>query len=418
MATVVALLLGIAAGAAAAGLVLRRVAREREAAREEARTLERELGATRTEIEVSRRSLDAEREALDARVAAAVKALSADALRQSNESFLALAETKLQGYVSPLKDSLEQVQTHVSALEQARVHAFGALKQELTTLRDGQERLRTETGNLVTALRAPHVRGRWGEVQLKRVVEEAGLLEHCDFVLQSTVRDDEGALLRPDLVVRLPGGKHVVVDAKVPLAAYLDACAATDGDVRALRVADHARQVRDHIGKLAAKAYWRQFEPAPDFVIMFLPDESFLRTALEHDGTLMEYAWASQVVPASPTNLFALLRTVAATWQQDTVAQSAREVHALGQELYDRLGTMAGHIDQLGRSLKSTVGHFNRTVGSLESRVLVTGRKLRDHGIAGDELPALAPLEEQPSALNAPELVEALESAPRALDAA
>jgi DNA recombination protein RmuC len=310
------------------------------------------------------------------------------------------------------------VQTHVTTLEQARVRAFGALSQELTGLRDGQERLRAETGNLVTALRAPHVRGRWGEVQLKRVVEAAGLIEHCDFVLQSTVRDGDGALLRPDLVVRLPGGKQVVVDAKVPLAAYLDACAASDGDARATHLADHARQVRDHVGKLAAKAYWRQFEPAPDFVIMFLPDESFLRAALEHDGSLTEHAWASQVVPASPTNLFALLRTVAATWQQDTVAQSAREVHALGQELYDRLGTMASHFDQLGRSLKSTVGHFNKTVGSLEARVLVTGRRLRDHGIVGDALPALAPLEEQPNGLSAPELVDALESAPRALDAA
>ena len=357
--------------------------------------------------------LDVERRSVDERITAAAKALSADALKENNASFLALAETKLQGYVKPLKESLDKVDGHVRVLEQDRHRAFGALRQELLQLREGQERLRSATGSLATALRAPHVRGRWGEVGLRNVVEAAGLVEHCDFVLQSTTRDAEGGLLRPDLIVRLPGGKQVVVDSKVSLDAYLDACETEDETVRADSLTRHARQVRDHVQKLAAKAYWRQFDPSPDFVVMVLPDETFLRAAQEHDRSLNEDAWASGVVLASPTLLFGLLRTVAATWQQETVAQSAREVHALGQELYDRLSTMAGHVHHLGRSIQSAVGHYNKTVGALEGRVLVTGRRLREHGIVGD-LPELEPIDVQTRSLEAPELVDV----PRALDAA
>jgi DNA recombination protein RmuC len=392
--------LGLTLGAIAVWIALRTVVRERDAGA-------LELARVAAELDLERRSFDQ-------KVVTAVKAASNEAFQANNTAFLELAETKLQGYVRPLKESLEKVDGQVRTLEQARQHAFGALKQELSTLRDGQERLRTETGNLVTALRAPHVRGRWGEVQLKRVVEAAGLMEHCDFVLQATTRDGEGALLRPDLIVNLPGGKHVVVDAKVPLAAYLDACGAEGADAQAGFLADHARQLRDHVGKLGAKAYWRQFEASPDFVIMFLPDESLLRAAQEHDSSIIEDAWRANVIPASPTNLFALLRTVAATWQQETVAQSAREVHVLGQELYDRLGTLAGHFSQLGRSLQSAVGHFNKTVGTLETRVLVTGRRLQEHGISGDALPVLEGVDAQPRELTAAELTDGL----RAIDAA
>jgi DNA recombination protein RmuC len=280
---------------------------------------------------------------------------------------------------------------------------------------EGQDRLRVETGSLRTALRAPHVRGRWGEVQLKRVIELTGMLEHCDFVLQSTTRDADGALLRPDVIVRLPGLKQVVVDAKVPLAAYLDACETADEDVRRRRLAEHARQVRDHIAKLSAKAYWRQFDPAPDFVVMFVPDETFLRAAHEFDSSIGEDAWQANVVLASPTNLFTLLRTIATVWQHETVAESAREVHALGQELYDRLGTMGGHLNQLGRSLTSAIGSYNKTVGTLESRVLVTARKLEAHAIGG-ELPELPPVDVQARGLSAAELVEAADP-PRELSA-
>jgi DNA recombination protein RmuC len=254
-------------------------------------------------------------------------------------------------------------------------------------------------------------------VQLRNVIEHTGMLEHCDFVLQESSRDGEGSLLRPDVVVRLPGGKQVVVDAKVPLAAYLDACEATDPDARALALANHARQLRDHVTKLAAKAYWRQFDPAPDFVVMFVPDETLLRAAQEQDSSIGEYAWGSNVIPASPTNLFALLRTIAAIWQQETIAESAREVHMLGQELYERIATLGGHFAQVGRSLTATVGHYNKTVASLETRVLVTGRKLTEHGMSG-ELPRIEPVDVQPRPLTAPELVEASEHAPWALDAA
>ena len=398
---VLALVLGVVAGAAAMWIIASR------------RLLvsERELASARAELEVERRGFDA-------KIAHAVKTASADAFRASNSAFLELAETKLAGYVRPLKESLDKVDGHVRTLEQARQHAFGALKQELGAVREGQERLRAETGNLVTALRAPHVRGRWGEVQLKRVIEAAGLLEHCDFVLQSATRDDEGSLLRPDVIVRLPGGKQVVVDAKVPLAAYLDACGSDDPDARRAHLVDHARQLRDHVVKLAAKEYSRQFEPSPDFVIMFLPDEAFLRAAQEHDSAITEDAWRLQVVPASPTNLFALLRTIAATWREETVAESAREVHELGQQLCDRLGTLAGHVDQLGRSLTSAVGNYNKTVATLETRVLVTGRKLQEHGMVGEPLRELAPLEAQTRPLQATELVQAVDDGLRAIDAA
>ncbi len=395
------LVLGLVLGAAAAAAVLSRRVLDRE----------RRLASAQAELEVERRGFDA-------KIAHAVTSASTEAFRASNTAFLELAETKLTGYVRPLKESLDKVDGQVRTLEQARERAFGALKHELESVRDGQERLRAETGNLVTALRAPHVRGRWGEVQLKRVIEAAGMLEHCDFVLQSTTRDDDGSLLRPDVIVRLPGGKQVVIDAKVPLAAYLDACEANEADGRQAHLADHARQLRDHVVKLSGKAYWRQFEPSPDFVIMFLPDEALLRAAQDQDAAITEDAWRQNVVPASPTNLFALLRTIAATWREETVAQSAREVHALGQQLCDRLGTMAGHVDQLGRSLTSAVGNYNKTVASLETRVLVAGRKLQEHGMAGEPLPELAPIETQTRPLQAPELVEGLDDGLRAIDAA
>jgi DNA recombination protein RmuC len=379
----------------------------------------------RLEVELEHeRSASKEKVALlaQARVdfADSFRALAADALRGNNESFLQLAgaelgarEKAVEALVAPLRESLERVDGQFRVLDQAR----SALVEQLGTLAKGQEGLRRETGNLVTALRVPHVRGRWGEVQLRRVVEASGMVEHCDFVVQPSTRDAEGSLLRPDLVVRLPGDKQVVVDAKVPLTAYLDAWETDDEAARAAHLAAHARQVRDHVTKLAAKAYWRQFDPAPDFVVMFLPDEAFLRAAQEQDSSIGEYAWGSNVIPASPTNLFALLRTIATVWQQETIAQSAREVHSLGQELYERLATLGGHFAAVGRSLASTVGHYNKTVASFETRVLVTGRKFTEHGIAG-ELARIDPVEEQPRSLSAPELVETTERVTRELDAA
>jgi DNA recombination protein RmuC len=377
------LVIGLIVGAAGALVLLRPALVER-------RRLDRALAETRAELTV-------ERSALNDRLASAIKTISEQALDSSSARFLELADARLAGYVRPLKDSLERMDQQLQGVERIRHEAYGALRNQVATLSE-------RTGSLANALRAPHVRGRWGEVQLKNVVEQAGMLEHCDYVRQATATDDDRTL-RPDLIVRIPGGKHVVVDAKAPLVAYLDAFEATDDAERARHLADHARQVRDHVAKLAGKQYWRQFDPSPDFVVMFLPDESYLRAAHEHDAALAEIAWSANVILASPSTLVALLRTVAATWQQETVAESAREVHSLGRELYERIGKVGEHLSKLGRSLDGTVRSYNEAVGSLETRVLVTARKLEEHGIGG-ELESPAPVERAARPLTAPELQE------------
>ena len=395
---IVALVLGLLLGAACAWIVMR----SRSAQLETELTLVRRAGQERAAVVTEARD--------------AFRALSSEALQQTSSSFLEVAKTQISGHVAPLKDSLERMDRQMSGMEKVRQEAYGAVTQHLTTLATTQDRLRLETGNLVKALRTPHVRGRWGEVQLRNVVEAAGMLPHCDFQEQASTRDTEGSLLRPDLVVRIPGGKQVVVDAKTPLAAYLDACECEDDDQRVAHLANHARQVRDHLGKLAAKAYSRQFEPSPDFVIMFVPDETYIRVAQEHDSMLSEDGWKAGVILASPSTLFTLLRTVAATWQQETVAQSAREVHELGRELYSRIGTMAKHLSDAGRALDNAVGHYNSAVGSLETRVLVQARRFEQHGIEGD-IASPQPIERQARPLQAPELVEPGEQL-RAIDAA
>jgi len=294
----------------------------------------------------------------------------------------------------------------VTALERSRQEAYGALTEGVRQLRADQERLRTETGNLATALRAPHVRGRWGEIQLRRVIELAGMVQHCDFEEQRTTTGDDGSAMRPDVVVRLPGGKHVVIDSKVPLVAYLEAVREdVSDDQRRGALADHARHVRDHVQKLGQKGYWRQLPATPEFVVMFLPDESFLRAALEQDPALIELAMANNVIPASPTNLIGLLRAVHYGWQQETIAESAREVSDLGRELYRRLSTMGAHVARLGKSLDGAVKAYNETVGSLERQVLVQARRFERHGITGIEAPELNPIERQARTLAAPELV-------------
>ena len=386
----VALFTGIALGAAGAYFVARPALLERRRRTDEVIALERALAGVEAE-------LAAERAVVDDRLAAAIKTLSSEALDANSARFLELADARLAGYVRPLKDSLERMDQQLQGVERIRQEAYGALRTQVTTLSE-------RTGNLANALRAPHVRGRWGEMQLRNVVEQAGMVEHCDYVRQVTASDDERTL-RPDLVVRIPGGKHVVVDAKAPLAAYLDAFETADESERARYFADHARQVRDHVTKLAAKQYWRQFEPSPDFVVMFLPDESYLRAAHEQDPALTEDAARANVILASPSTLIALLRTVAATWQQETVAESARAVHTLGRELYERIGKVGDHLAKLGRSLNGTVSAYNEAVGSLETRVLVTARKLEEHGIGG-ELEMPAPVDRTARPLTAPELVE------------
>ena len=388
---IVALLIGLAVGAFAVLVAVRPALVERRRRAQEVIALERELAAREAELATERKSRDEW-------LAGVMKTVSAEALDANSARFLELAETHLTGHVRPLKDSLERMDQQLRNVERVRQESYGALQTQVTTLSE-------RTGSLTNALRTPHVRGRWGEAQLRNVVEYAGMVEHCDYVTQATVSTDDGAL-RPDLVVRIPGGKHVVVDAKAPLAAYLDAFETSDEATRERHFADHARQVREHIGKLSAKGYWRQFDPSPDFVVMFLPDESYLRVAHEHDSSLQEYAWSSNVILASPSTLMILLRTVSMTWQQETLTESARDISALGRELYKRLSTMGTHFSKLGRSLEGAVDSYNKTVGSLERQVLPQARRFEQHGITGIEPPELQPIERQTRPLAAAELVE------------
>ena len=388
---IVALLAGLAVGALSVLLAVRPALLERRRRVEDVIELERALAGVEAELAVERGSLDE-------RLEAAVKVLSTEALDANSTRFLELAETHLSGHVRPLRDSLERMDRQLQTVERARQESYGALQTQVKTLAE-------RTGTLSNALRTPHVRGRWGEAQLRNVVEYAGMVEHCDYVSQATTTTDDG-ILRPDLVVRIPGGKHVVIDAKAPLVAYLDAFETSDDSERQQRLADHARQVREHIGKLSAKGYWRQFDPTPDFVVMFLPDESYLRAAHEQDPSLQEYAWTSNVILASPSTLMVLLRTVAITWQQETIAESAREVSDLGRELYKRLSTMGTHFAKLGRTLGGAVDAYNQTVGSLERQVLPQARRFEQHGISGIEPPELQPIERQTRPLAAAELIE------------
>src|SRR5581483_8498234 len=351
-------------------------------------------------------------------LATTFKALSAEALQRNNDSFLQLARSQLE----PIAETLKVFDQKTQALDQERQRAYGTLTEQVKALAEGQERLRAETGSLRTALRAPHVRGRWGEIQLQRVVELAGMLAHCDFQEQTTATDADGRMLRPDLVVKLPGGKHVVIDAKVALDAYLDSLEADDEETRRAHSLRHARQVRDHITRLAAKRYWQQFEPAPEFVVMFLPDETFFRTACEADASLLELGPQSGVLPSSPTTLIGLLKVFAYAWQQETIAEDARKIAALGRELYERLGLFASHFAKVGRALDTAVGAYNQATGSLERRLLVTARRFEQHGVTSDELPEAQPLEKTTVPLTATELTRAesvqSELLPPAADAA
>jgi DNA recombination protein RmuC len=329
--------------------------------------------------------------------------MSAAALAQNNTSFLTLAETKL----SPLATTLAQFEQQTRSLEQSRQEAYTRLTTQVGSLVSLQEQLRAETRSLSTALRAPATRGRWGEMQLRRTVEAAGMVEYCDFVEQASTRDSDGKLLRPDLVVNLPGGRQVVVDAKAPLQALLDALDETLSDeARTAKMTDFVRHVRDHVTKLTAKSYWQQFERTPDFVVMFLPGESFYRAALEHDPSLLDLHASSRVVIASPTTLITLLRAIAVGWREEKVAESARAVSELGRELYERLSTMVDHFSTVGKRLDGAVQAYNQTVGSLERRVLVSARTLPEHGIGTDkQIVELAPIDkstQQPQTIELP----------------
>ena len=307
--------------------------------------------------------------------------------------------------VAPLRDALGKVESHQRDLEQARVGAYSTLAEQVRAMASTGEALRDQTASLVTALRAPQTRGRWGEMQLRRVVELAGMVEHCDFTEQASRRTDDGTQ-RPDLVVQLGGGKQVVVDAKVSLAAYLDAAEARDPDVVEARLQAHARHLREHVRGLSAKEYWRSFEPTPEFVVLFVPGDAFLAPALERDPRLLDDAMAARVFITTPTTLIALLRTVAYSWQQEALTEHARTVFETGRELYRRLGTLGDHVGKLGRTLTRSVEDYNAMVGSLERTVLVQARRMAELQVTDADLPAPTPLTATTRPIGAPELLD------------
>lgn len=339
------------------------------------------------------------------------QALSAKALNDNNQSFLQLAnatfaklhskaegdlelrQQAVESLVAPIGESLKKVDEQIREMESVRDRAYGDLTAQVRSLITTQEKLQSETGNLVRALRTPTVRGRWGEIQLRRVVEIAGMLPYCDFMEQETITTSAGRL-RPDLIVKLPGGKNVVVDAKTPLLAYLDAVESTEDEVRRLKLLEHASQVRTHMAQLSSKAYQDQFDHTPEFVVMFLPGETFFSAALEQEPGLIERGVAQKVIPASPTTLIALLKAVAYGWNQEKLARNAKEISLLGKELHERLRTFAGYVKSVGKGLDNAAEAYNKAVRSLESRVMVSARRFVELGApATEEIPELEPIE-------------------------
>jgi len=428
---IVGLVVGMVAGAAVGGAAVWAVSSGRLAALRSQQTAaaagaDAELTRLRSLLD-QQRTTAADRQAThdEARqLAAGVFAeLSTKALEQNNAQFLALADARLrearqaaQGdldhrrqaieqLLSPLADQLGRYEQGLRLLELERQRAYTGLSEQVRQLSESQEKLQSETRNLVTALRSPATRGRWGEMQLRRVVEMAGMVEHCDFDEQVHTVGEDGRL-RPDMVVHLPGAKRVVVDAKVPMQAFLDATDATDESSRQTHLVSHARQLRTHVDALSKKGYWKQFDDSAELVVAFIPGDPLLAAALEHDPSLLEHAVTNQVLLATPTTLIGLLRAVAYGWQQDALAENAREVQQIGRELYKRMATFGEHMARTGRSLNGAVDAYNKAVGSLERSVLPGARRFQDLGVGGSDkdVPLLEPLEARARSLQAAEL--------------
>jgi len=409
------LVIGLVVGAVMGFLV----ARNREAAKAAG------LAARASAADERARAAEQRTALVDGQLAERFQALSAQALDASARRFLEMAEGRLsaanakaageldnrraavEGLVGPLKETLTRVEAQLRESDAQRAASHAALAEQMTITRRSSDELKRQTQALVTALRKPEARGRWGEMQLRRVVELAGMSARCDFDEQVTVATAEGQL-RPDMVIHLAGGKQIVVDSKVSLAAYLEAAEAADDTVRETRLAAHARHLRDHVDKLAAKAYWTALSPAPEFVVLFIPGEAFLAPALEHDPGLLEHAVAHRVHIATPTTLVSLLRTAQYAWQQEALSENARAVFEAGRELYERISGLGQHMDRVGKALSGAVTAYNQTVGSLESRVLVSARRLAELGLVEDTQEAPRIVEETTRVLSAPELTAAV----------